>query len=196
VPGAGVCRKFFSEQECWYSEFSSADYYRGTVLSNDLGSVLPEEKNDKLIDLVISKILEHPFQYIFFMFIESARMPFWESTQIGFVDYPPWLNKIYQNNMAKDMLRLFISVLTIAALIFFSWDVFSRRKLLTINSREGENLQVRFFSFLIIIAFMFLHSFFSVITRYSFPIVHLYVLSIACLVDSLFFVMKERKGIC
>ncbi len=47
-----------------------------------------------------------------FAFLEAPKIFFWESTRIGFVEYPLWLDAIYVSKIARLGIRLFISLLT------------------------------------------------------------------------------------
>jgi len=179
IPGAGVCKMFFSEKECRYCEFHAADSYLGPVLNAVLNNVEEENKKKRIIEVTLEKMKQHPFQYLFFMAVESCRMPFWESTQVGFVDYPKWLKQLYSNKGVRYGLRLVVSLMTVLSLVFFIWEIVWNRKLLLNFSQEGRRMHIGFFSILIIGIFTLLYSLFSVVTRYAFPIVPLYLLIIA-----------------
>jgi len=178
IPGGGVCRRFFSEEECRYTEFHSADRF-GAMSAGFVSDVSDENKNEKTFQLAFEKIKHQPFQYLLFMAIEALKMPFWESTQIGFVNYPDWLNALFTTGWFKGGLRLAVSLATILSLGYFVYQIYLKRKLLVDFSERGEEVQICFFGVLIIISFTFLYSFFSILTRYALPIVPIYLISIA-----------------
>jgi hypothetical protein len=191
IPGGGVCRKFFSDQECQYCEFFAADYYRAGPLVGELGNVSKEDRDSKIIKLSIQHTLAHPFQYMIFMGIESLRMFFWESTQIGFVEYPPLLSKLFNFFLFKDVLRFCMSFLTIAVFFLLLKDVFAKREeWFNFQKIHNPALITEVIIIAFIIAYIGMHSFFSIITRYALPIVPLYFLTMAYVADR--FLFKEK----
>ncbi len=184
VPGGGVCRLFFSEEECYYCEFQKADFYRGVELFELRRNISKELETSKTISWAMEKVWRRPWQYVLLTFIETWRMAFWESTQLGNVGYPPGLQKIFEFVLFKNGLRLIMSLLTYAAIFYlfrFVWR--SRSRLNDIVSFEAERVQVGFWLLFMIVAYTGLHSLFSIVTRYALPISFLYLLSIALVLD-------------
>ncbi|MBL7196757.1 MAG: hypothetical protein ISS47_01510 [Candidatus Omnitrophica bacterium] len=175
IPGEGVAHKFFTPQEVEYCGFKRADYLRGHVKGLT---------NQESIALAWQKFLERPFQYILFMGIESTHIFFWESTQIGFVEYPVGLQRLFDFIPFKNSLRLIMSLLTIIAFIWMVVKVLKmRRMLFDTESHESELYQIKFFMVLLVVSHAILYSFFSILTRYVLPLAPLYVISIACFLD-------------
>ncbi len=175
IPGEGVAQKFFTPEEVEYCGFQRADYLRGHVKGLT---------NQESIALAWQKFLERPFQYILFMGIESTHIFFWESTQIGFVEYPAGLQRLFDFTPFKNSLRLIMSLLTIIAFIWIVVKVLKmRRMLFDTESHESELYQIKFFMVLLIASYAGLYSFFSVLTRYALPLAPLYLLIIACFFD-------------
>ncbi len=102
-------------------------------------------------------------------------MFFWESTHIGSVTYPAWLDRIYGQNIFKNILRLMISFLTLAAFIHLGLKIIQRRI-------SNSPLHLIFFLSFLTIGF---YSLFTILTRFSFPIVSLFMMMIAYLLQSL-----------
>ncbi|MBF0384961.1 MAG: hypothetical protein HQL27_03725 [Candidatus Omnitrophica bacterium] len=183
IPGQGFCQKFFSQEDCWYADFQKVDAIRGVELAVPLAGVDPFEAPKRTLSLALEKVFSNPGQYILFTFLENFKMPFWESTQIGFVTYPSWLDKIYKKAIFKDLLRLIVSTLTIIS--FFHLFFYLARNLgrLFNPSERDEVLSCKFFIFFIILAFTALYSLFSIITRYALPIASLYLITIAIFIE-------------
>jgi len=175
IPGEGVARMFFSPEEVRYCSFERVDYIRGQISSSS-------EK--ECLGLAWHKFLINPVQYFMFMGIESSHMFFWESTNIGFVDYPLWLQRLFSFGLFKNGIRLFISLLTF---ISFVWLVFKiireRRKIYDFKADHSQQIQLYFFMALFIVSFIGLHSFFSIITRYALPLAPIYLIIIGCFLD-------------
>jgi len=108
------------------------------------------------------KFRERPGQYIVLMGIESLRMPFWESSQLGFVSYPSWLKRIFDLSIFKNGIRLCVSLLTLLALCFGCVHIFKKRKLLvTVGAPNNDEIQIIVFSFLMIFSYTGLYAIFK-----------------------------------
>jgi hypothetical protein len=118
------------------------------------------------------------------MGIESLRMFFWESTSLGFVEYPRWLQNFYDFMPFYNGIRLIMFLLTI---ISFTWLLLKivkrRRDVWDINSSDTQPVQIGFFMILIIVSYTGCFSFFSVVTRNSLTLIPLYLLTIAYFFD-------------
>jgi len=193
IPGAGACRLFFTEEECSYCEFQKADYYRSTLLGEVKQATPPEKITSETISLAANRISERPGQYVFLMFMESLRMPFWESTQLGNVVYPTWLQKFYDFAFFKNLIRLLMSALTYISFVYLlSYLIRNRGRLTDFKSADSERIQICFFILFLVFVYTALHSLFSIVTRYALPISFLYLLGIAFFFEQRF-IHKEEK---
>jgi hypothetical protein len=176
VPGTGVCRLFFSKEECDYASWLGSCQFRPTVVAQKMATVSQNRQMRESIRLTAKKIIEHPFQYIFFSITEALKMPFWESTQIGFVDYPKPLAKFYSHALVRLGLRLLCGVMTISAFIFVTISLCRER--------------LRHFSLLLPVWLMmtgytFFYSLCYVVTRFALPIVSMYIICISFTADAM-----------
>ena len=179
IPGKGVCRRFFSEEECVYCEAYSADYFSGMILPGKLSGVPVDDRGAKVVQLTMDLIKKNVGQYIMFMGYEAVRMPFWESTQVGFVKYPPWLDNLFSWGLFKDGIRLLVSILTFCALIFM---VFRLPRYYRASLEVEENHDDQKVCFFVVFFALTYTAFFTitfVLTRYALPIVPLYLVMIA-----------------
>jgi len=103
---------------------------------------------------------------------------FWESTQIGFVDYPDWLHKVFVTTWFKNMLRLFTSIITICSFLYMIFSTYRKRLSLFDFSEAAIEVQNCFFILLITFGFISIYSLCYVLTRYALPIAPLYLLAI------------------
>jgi len=179
IPGTGVCRKFFKEEGCRYAEFRQADGSRGD-LTGLLQGVPPEKEKAEVLRFTFQRFLRKPGQYFVLTLIESVRMPFWESSRIGFVAYPDWLNTIFTSGVFNQGIRLLVSLLSVFALFYLIREVgrTGRRRFRVDAAPEDKDL-VLFFALLLIIAYTAFYSLFSIIPRYGIVIAPVYLLSIA-----------------
>jgi len=185
IPGRGACSLFFSEEECRSCEFLAADDYIEGSLTELLENTPEDEIKSKTLSLTFERVLKNLPQYFMFAAIESLRMPFWESTQIGFVGYPYWLEKVFSFKVLKDGLRLLTGIITFLALFYTIALIYKNRiKLFRPYLIENEDLMICFFVSLIILSYTGLHSLFSVLTRYALIIAPLYLILIAYFVYS------------
>jgi hypothetical protein len=194
IPGGGVCRRFFSDDECRYCEFNAADEFRG-VVPGLIKGVPAEKVESTIIHEAWLKAKERPFQYVLFMGIEGLRMFFWESTQIGFVIYPEPLQKLFGLSFFKDGLRLIVSLLTMLAFIAVIADVYRRRRCWAKGSGTQGDV-IRAVLIATILVYIGLHSLFSIVTRYALPIAPLYLLCIAHWIDKTNTQVSGEKKIC
>jgi hypothetical protein len=125
------------------------------------------EINSKLVSLSIQKVVHNPFQYVLLATIEGLRMFFWESTQVGFVSYPHWLQKIYDIKIFNNALRFLVSLLSLIAVMSI-WS-----QALTTQKYPIDSLIAVF-----IVIYIFLFSFVCTLTRYAIPIAPLYLIAI------------------
>ncbi|MBU1112921.1 MAG: hypothetical protein KKH93_03465 [Candidatus Omnitrophica bacterium] len=181
IPGGGVCRWFFSEDECRYCEFYLADDHPELPSKKDISG---DKRRAKILSLTIGKIGQKPMQYFLFMGIEALRMPFWESTQIGYVNYPSWLKRLFELSLFKNGLRTLTSLFTFLGLFYLIGLIFKHKKKLFDLSGDGNpRLIICFFTLLIIFSYTGLYAFFSIVTRYSLVIVSLYLTGIAYFIN-------------
>ena len=125
--------------------------------------------------------------------IEGAKMPFWESTQMGFTIYPKMLLNLFENTWFKNGLRLCIALLTIFSLIFLILSIYRNKSLFFDYSQQGQKMQAALFTALIIFTFTGMYSLCYVLIRYSIPIDSLYLIAIAYFLQYLR--ERQRNGI-
>ncbi len=175
MPGEGVCKELFSEEECDFWSFKKSDelgYGKNAELHNigTKGNVIDAQ----LIKLSKNEILKNPPKYILYAGIENMKMLFWESTQIGFVIYPEWLTKLFAFTPFKNGLRLFIFCITLSSI------------LLSIRKIKQTSSPIPPFTLLLILVYIGIHSFFFTLTRYSLPIAPLFLILIAYTAQNIF----------
>lgn len=185
IPGTGVCRIFFSQQECDYADWYGMDGFRGKEALPSM-AVIPKDRLEREVTrLVLEKIIAHPFQYTFFSVVEALKMPFWESTKIGFVSYPEFLAKLYNHPIARFGLRLLFGFLTIVAFVFVTLNLW-RLKYQCFSIKDNQqNTVTLFFVWLMIAVYTFSYSLCYVLTRYALPIASVYVVCISFTIDAI-----------
>lgn len=184
IPGNNFCESIVNETACRYPQFYGSDDIWPAVLPPMLEGVPEKEISSKTIQLSFREIKNNPIQYFFLTFLESLKMGFWESTQIGFVDYPEFLSRIFQNQLFKNGIRFASTLLTYAA---FFWAILLLSRLRR-KSAEGDivvnSAHILFCILFIIVTFAGLYSFFPILSRYALPIAPLYVICIAFLFNT------------
>jgi hypothetical protein len=178
VPGDGVCLSLATKADCAFWNFQQSDAY-GLEEFNRLSlEDRIEIANKKLLAEGIKGIERNSVQYGVLTLVEAVKMFFWESTRVGFVDYPLWMETMYENILVKNGVRLIISLLTI---ISFFWAIF----------REGHRpFGITLILWLVSI-FIVIHSLGSVLTRYSFSIGPFYICLIAFWLDHFFINQRQ-----
>jgi len=180
VPGEGVCREIFGEEDC---SFWSIGAQHGIGISK-LKELQAQGVSNKDIDSILmglskEKILQKPLQYTFLATLESLKMFFWESTKVGYVFYPAWLEKIYDITLFKNGLRLAVALLTFFSFLYLIRQIWRHRIQMYQTSKNEINTPILFFAFVMLVSYIGLHAFFCIATRYTFPIISLYLICIA-----------------
>jgi len=193
IPGGGVCRSFFSDKECRYGEYHRVDYHSRETLSRLLENTPKEEVKSKTISLTFKKAMQNPFQQILLISFEALKMPFWESTQIGYVFYPSWLENLFNFRLFKNGLRFIMAILTYCSIISLAIGIFKKRNVLIIpGSSEAEIVITILFILLIIVSYAGLYSMFLIITRYILPMAPLSIICIAYFLHNITFERKSK----
>lgn len=191
IPGNGVCKLFFSQQECDYADWYGSESFRVGQAIPTIEAMPKEHRELRVFRLTAQKAIDHPFQYIFFSTVEVFKMPFWESTQIGFVEYPKRLAKFYSYPLIRFGLRLLMGTMTIVAFAFVSLGLWRKKHLLFSAEVDKSNTIWLFFVWLTIASYTFFYSLCYVITRYALPIASLYIVCIALAINSI--LAKPKK---
>jgi len=175
VPGEGVCNGLFGTKECSFWNSLNSDNL-GFAKQKELSSQhLSDDKiNAVLLKASAQKALSNPFQYIPLTFIEGLKMFFWESTKIGFVSYPSWLQKIYDIKALGNGLRFVVSIMTIIA-VFSLWA----------QALKAQAPPVVFLIGMLVSLYILFFSFFFILTRYALPIAPLYLIAIGLWLNNL-----------
>jgi len=188
IPGEGVCREIFGEKECSFWSIG-AQHGVGMRKLNELRAQgIPNSKIDSvLIGLSKEMALQKPLSYVLLTFMEALKMFFWESTKVGFVFYPAWLEKLYDITVFKNGLRFLFFILSFVAFICLKISLWKNKKRLAVREDDGLQNSLLFFIFVMLTAFILMHSFFCIATRYTFPIVSLYLVTIGWALDKMIF---------
>ncbi|MBN1870868.1 MAG: hypothetical protein JW847_09870 [Candidatus Omnitrophica bacterium] len=180
VPGGGVCRAVFPEEACRYSEFHYADQYRAMMLPKLLEGTRQEDVSKKTISLAFEMIFRNPVQYAVLTALESLKMGFWESTQMGYVLYPQPLNRFFSSAVVKNGVRFLLAILTYFSLFYCGYHVYRRRSRLFCSDTIADvRVQMEFIILIIVVLFTGLYSAYSILTRFALPITVLYMCCIA-----------------
>ncbi len=185
IPGEGVCRRFFTEEECRYCHFYASDTYRTSVLAERLQNVPKEQHKAQTLKFIKEFVIQKPFQQLLFMVLEAPKFFFWESTRIGFVEYPPWLLGLFVSPWFKDGLRFCVSLVTMAAFLFVcGWSYRHRRE---------EGTFILLCANWILILATGLYSMFLILTRYALPFAPLFLLNIAFCLDRILSCIENKR---
>lgn len=192
VPGEGVCRALMNPQDCaFWSAETSDNLGSGKLLELRQKDIASADTDKILLRLSFKKALSNPFQYAVLMILEGGKMMFWESTRVGYVDYPGWLTRLYECVPFKSGLRLILALITSAALSYLTLGNWIRRKdYYTDPAKTPEDSLILLFIFRLIVFYILAHSLFFVVTRYIFPVAPLYLITAGFAAQKLF---PERK---
>ncbi len=179
VPGTGVCNLFFTKEECDYCDWYGSDAHRTKFLTWAYANIPAGQIDALTLKMSLGKIAQHPFRYFFLTSIEIFKMPFWESTQIGYVEYPRFMQSFYDWKPFRYGIRLGVALITIISFFFIACFVFRKRKEVLNRSADARIERMLFLILLILSAFSGIYASCYVIPRYALPIASLYLLLIA-----------------
>ncbi len=183
IPGEQVCRAKYGEacQDWWYDNYS----YSMAKEKELLAEGIPQSAvYGQLFKLGFIQIAHHPFSYGLLTSFEAIKLFFWESTKVGFVYYPSWIEAIHENTLFKNGLRLTIFILTVIGFIGVIRHLWKQSKN---GGKIGEDTLLLGFSLYFVFLFMTLYASVITITRYAFPIASFYLIFIAFFLNQLFF---------
>lgn len=181
VAGDNACYKLFDKNECDFWSFFTINNYGLSKLEELENSGIPNEEIDSvMLTLAKEKIWGNPFQQVLLIFIEGFKMLFWESTRIGYVSYPPWLQGIFEFTPFKDGLRLSLSLITLLSILYTLGYLFRNRdRLLGCRNREDRETHVLFFILVLVVSYIGFYSLFNISTRFASLMASLYLIMIA-----------------
>lgn len=130
--------------------------------------------------------LQKPIQYGLFYTIEAFKIFFWESTRIGCVTYPGWLENIYENKLFKNLLRLLISLLSMISFFYLIKQLWENRHPI-FNPQPDFQPEIIYKTLIVtlILSFLLIQNFFYILARYVFPIAPLFLICIAVFLNDL-----------
>lgn len=189
--GMDYCHRMFGAEDCAFWTVENYDLLGRRVLAEYQEKFGYKNADREIISSAFRTILAHPFQFGSLMTLDWLKMFFWESTHIGFVVYPDWLEKIYNNPLFSFGLSLVIGLLTLASSFYLLVLTYKNRKGLI--SSENSSPSVLYLSAALIIhAHVLLYSLFFTLPRWAFPVAPLYLLAIVLFLNALTVRIPER----
>ncbi|MCK5581076.1 MAG: hypothetical protein KAJ18_07355 [Candidatus Omnitrophica bacterium] len=186
--GHEVCNALLDDEDCMFWHYSKSDHFGFSKMKELRDSGLnPEEVNKQLLRLSVQGIMQHPFQVTLLMGVESIKMFFWEFRSMAYVVYPDWVSNLYGCMPFNYGLSFLLALLSFLALLYVIKIVLAAcRNISSEQEPFDEASAVLFFIVLLVIFYIFCHSFFHVLPRYSFPLVPLYLSMIAFSLQQIF----------
>ncbi len=185
VAGEGVCHRFSTPQECYRWSFSHSDDIGMPKYTQMMRAGLTVKEADKIVITdSLKAIMHNPIQYAFFCVLEGMKMFFWESTQIGFVQYPAWLASIYDNALISDGIRAVIFLMTFGAVCLMVIQLMQ----ISLMKRQAQLLMLIF-----MLSFIAVYPLFYILTRYALPIAPILLIIVAQSVNS--WIKNDSKNI-
>ncbi len=187
VPGDAVCERISGSENCLFWSFRTSDRLANekmSELAREAGS--PHELSRAMVREALSVIARHPLQFVVLSAVEAGKMFFWESTQLGYVVYPPGLARLFRWTPFKDGVRLLLALLTLLGCVHLaahSWR--QRRAVLAAPGHAPAASGILPLSILLLVgAFIGAYALFSIVTRYALPVAPLFLIGIAFMIDA------------
>ena len=174
------CRLFYNIESCRAWDITTADKFSSEKNYEVMAKFPPQEQNKELLKASVSKIMENPLQYAVLMGLDWVRLFFWESTHIGFVAYPDWLEGIFNNQFFSIALRLVVGMLSLGSFLFCIFHLIRQRQLLwKTQEKDHTGIVAVFFAAYVILCHTMMYSLFFTLPRFALPIAPLFILLIA-----------------
>jgi len=168
------CKLFYNPEACRAWDITTADKFSAEKNYEVMARFPPQEQNKELLKSAFVKIMENPWQYAALMSLDWLRLFFWESTHIGFVAYPDWLDAIFDHAVFANGLRLVVGLISLASFIFCL--IFLARNYKQYDQPLNTLI---FFSVYVIFWHFILYSFFFTLPRFALPVAPLFLLIVA-----------------
>jgi hypothetical protein len=196
IPGEGICEGIFGKEKCSFWSIAKSDEFGyKKVYELTARGLRPEEVDKEVAWAALKKITQNPSQFFLLWFMEGLKIFFWESTQIGFVSYPAGLTKLFCWPPIKNGLRLLMAILTFLAFVYLVTFLLRERKNIF---KPQQNIKVMLFLIAIFIfIFTSAHALCNIIIRYAFPIVPLYLIISAFVIQKIVYCrfISDSRGI-
>ncbi len=187
VPGKGSCEQIYGVEKCYFWGIETLDAFGIGKREEMYRTTPPAEMDGKMMGLAKEKVLENPPQFFLLMVLDGIKMFFWESTKIGFVSYPPWLARLYDLGVLKNLLRLAVSLLTLGSFCYLGVSFLKQiRAICSMGITPPPATVMRFFIFILILTFAGFYALFMTIPRFALPLAPIYMAMIAIMLDDLF----------
>ncbi len=190
------CAALLDRQSCHFWDVATSDDFASEKNYEVIKNFAPEEYSREFSKLILNKILSNPLQYVILTGFDWIHMFFWESTRIGFVAYPDWLDRILDNVIFAKSLRFIVGFLSLGATIlsgFYFWRY--KDRLWHLEKQQNSFLVALFFLIYLIFCHVTLYSLFATVPRFALPIAPLFVLVIAFTAQILFYGKSVKEGI-
>jgi hypothetical protein len=184
IPGKGFCESAFGEEKCRFWGIENLDSIGQKKYQQVSSQVPPSMVDQRMMTLSKEAIMQNPAQFLLLMGFDGIKMFFWESTQIGFVTYPPWLQGLYDNRLLKNTWRAVISLLSLAGFIFLIIVSFKKAPdFFKFNTDAGTYI---IFIFIVLSSFIGFYALFDTIPRFALPVAPLELITIALLAEAMY----------
>lgn len=170
VPGEGFCNALMRKEDCWYWGILNQDKIGFAPLIAWSGSRSnSKQKDDQLMAMGFGAIKTNPGQYALYTLLEAFKMLFWESTQVSYVEYPSWLNRLYAKGTIKNLWRLFPAIISLWAFTVLAIHMWRMRR------AQWKHFFSVIVLLLIIVLLSGMYALSTIVTRYAFMLGPLWV---------------------
>jgi len=183
VPGMGICEAIFTQDECDFWSARHSDDIIGQKQAELNAQGITGDAASRYFILSSAKmILSNPLQAMLLMFVEAHKMFFWESS-IAFVTYPDWLENIVYSPWCTVVLKAVVAFFSWIACVFAFCFLFCNPGKPSLIDDQQQQTILWIFNF--IFWFTAMYALFFILDRYAFPLISLYMVLIAFMLDKI-----------
>ncbi len=180
------CKRIFSTVDCEAWNVRKAEYLGAQKNYEIIAHYPPKEQNHQFRVAAFTRIHENPLQYLLLTGLEWIHMFYWETTQIGFVAYPDWLERIFNQGWGPSILRFTVGTLSLFSIVFsLLFLLKNHRYLMDPVRHDHPSAVLLFFLGGIAICHVSLYSLFAIVPRHAVPIGPVFILLIILTVPTI-----------
>jgi len=188
IPDIHYCNTFLGQDNCAYWGFKPIHTLAEKKVIEVTQAVGRTRKDRELTRQAIAQFFSQPLQSTALIGIDILKLFFWESTRVGFVVYPDWLDHIYDFFPLKLLWEWSIGLLSLCG-YFWLWRLLIGK---SENKPDHDTLTVLG----LLLFFITVHNgFYGLVSaiekRHALPLASLQLTAIALFVQSLLEINRE-----
>ena len=128
IPGQDFCTLLLTPEQC---HFWTTGNLEGVGYTPEIVAVQKSLPHDEVQHFLTSQakeqIFKHPLQFIILTAVDTVKLFFWETTHLGFVEYPDWIKNFFNAVWFQEFLRFALFGFSLAGFFYAAYFIITRR---------------------------------------------------------------------